>query len=358
MPDSVNIIKICAILTVGAISVGTAAHFTESYVAEASAREKTLAEAVIQNRLEEEIKKAEEEAVKQFEEQGETIVTTVMETKPPVTEPPVTTTSAETTVTTEETTVTDVTEITETTAVPETTVTDTETSGLEDEIITEFKRGGLLPEDRTGIPKKSMFTLNSQEQETVTNFLIEHYFLDGYKYSAEETRPELKEKKRLAAEMETSVIETLNIVMAKVNSSEITAMLTADYGAMTEEVKAIRDDFEEKYKDVHLHGELFAALYEDSLKYFDRIIQAFEKLEETSEQYKNASNPLFALSFAANSLDSVIIPEIMGVLEQSFDLLEASQEIFLEGTQGTVLLTRDEVRDIVLNPGLVFAAID
>ncbi|MDE6710245.1 MAG: hypothetical protein K2J76_07135, partial [Oscillospiraceae bacterium] len=135
-------------------------------------------------------------------------------------------------------------------------------------------------------------------------------------------------------------------------------MLTADYGAMMEEVKAIRDDFAEKYKDVYLQGELFDALYEDSLKYFDRIIQAFEKLEETSDQYKNASNPLFALSIAANSLDSVIIPEIMGVLEQSFDLLEASQEIFLEGTQGTVLLTRDEVRDIVLNPGLVFAAID
>lgn len=357
MPDSVNIIKICAILAVGAISVGTAAHFTESYVAEASAREKTLAEAVIQNRLEEEIKKAEEEAVKQFEEQGETIVTTVMETKPPVTEPTVTTTSEETTVTTEETTVTEVTEITETT-VPEITVTETETSAMEDEIITEFKRGGLLPEDRTEIPKKSMFTLTAEEQETVTNFLIEHYFLDGYKYSAEETRPELKEKKRLAAEMESSVIETLNIVMEKVNSSDITAMLTADYGAMIEEVKAIRDDFAEKYKDVYLQGELFAALYEDSLKYFDRIIQAFEKLEETSDQYKNASNPLFALSIAANSLDSVIIPEIMGVLEQSFDLLEASQEIFLEGTQGTVLLTRDEVRDIILNPGLVFAAID
>ncbi len=357
MPDSVNIIKICAILAVGAISVGTAAHFTESYVAEASAREKTLAEAVIQNRLEEEIKKAEEEALKQFEEQGETIVTTVMETKPPVTEPPVTSTSEETIVTTEETAVTEVTEITETT-VPETTVTETETSAMEDEIITEFKRGGLLPEDRMGIPKKSMFTLTVEEQEIVTNFLIEHYFLDGYKYSAEETRPELKEKKRLAAEMESSVIETLNIVMAKVNSSDITAMLTADYGAMIEEVKAIRDDFAEKYKDVHLQGELFDALYEDSLKYFDRIIPAFEKLEETSDQYKNASNPLFALSIAANSLDSVIIPEIMGVLEQSFDLLEASQEIFLEGTQGTVLLTRDEVRDIILNPGLVFAAID
>lgn len=351
-----KLLKIFIIIAVGTVSMLTAAYFTERYVAEASAREKTLAEAVIQNQLEAEIKKAEEEAVKQFEEHGETVVTTVMETKPPVTEPSVTTTSEETTVTTEETTVTTTEEITETT-VPETTVTETETS-VENEIITEFTRGGLLPEDRTNVPVKSMFTLTVEEQEIVTNFLIEHYFLDGYKYSAEEMRPELKDKKRLAAEMESSVIETLNIVMANINSGDITAIFGADYGAMIEEVQTIREDFAEKYKDVYLQGELFAALYEDSLKYFDRIIQAFEKLEETAEQYKNASNPLFALSLAANSLDSVIIPEIMGVLEQSFDLLEASQEIFLEGTQGTVLLTRDEVRDIVLNPGLVFAAIE
>ncbi len=349
-----KLLKIFIIAIFGVVSMLTAAHFTESYVAGATAREKTLAEAVIQNQLAAEVKKAEEEAVKQFEEQGETIVTTVMEIKPPVTEPPAATTE-ETTVTTEKTTTaaeTTATEVIEITSVPETTVTETETFA-EDEIITEFTRGGLLPEERTGIPVKSMFTLTVSEQETVTNFLVEHYFLDGYKYSAEETRPALKEKKRLAAEMEASVIETLNIVMANINSGDITAMFTADYGAMIDEVQIIREDFAEKYKEVYLQGELFAALYEDSLKYFDRIIEAFEKLEETAEQYKNASNPLFALSLAANSLDSVIIPEIMGVLEQSFDLLEASQEIFLEGTQGTVLLTRDEVRDIVLNPGLI-----
>lgn len=346
-----KLLKIFIIIVVGVVSMLTAARFTESYVAEVNAREKTLAEAVIQNQLAAEIKKAEEEAVKQFEEHGENVVTTVMETKPPVTEPPVTTTSEETTVTTEETTVT---EITETTTVPETTVTETETS-TEDKIITEFTRGGLLPEDRTGVPIKSMFTLTAEEQEIVTNFLIEHYFLDGYKYSAEETHPELKEKKRLAAEMEASDIEVLNIVMKNINSGDVTAILTADYGAMTDEVKAIRDDFAEKYKDVHLQGGLFGEMYDDSLKYFDRVIEAFGKLNETAEQYKNASNPLFAISLAAKSLDSVIIPEIMGVLEQSFDLIEASQEIFLEGTQGMVLLTRDEVRDIVLNPGFVFA---
>ena len=55
----------------------------------------------------------------------------------------------------------------------------------------------------------------------------------------------------------------------------------------------------------------------------------------------------------ASSLEEVIIPEIMSVLEQSFDLVETSQDIFLEGTQGTCLLTRDEVTEIIINPAIV-----
>ncbi|MCM1480208.1 MAG: hypothetical protein NC085_10920, partial [Muribaculaceae bacterium] len=89
-----KLLKILIIAVFGTVSMLTAARFTESYVAETSAREKTLAEAVMQNQLAAEIKKAEEEAAKQFEERGETVVTTVMETKPPVT------TTEETTVTT------------------------------------------------------------------------------------------------------------------------------------------------------------------------------------------------------------------------------------------------------------------
>ena len=69
--------------------------------------------------------------------------------------------------------------------------------------------------------------------------------------------------------------------------------------------------------------------------------------------WKRSVSLLLALSLIASSLDEVIIPEIMAVLEQSFDLVETSQEIFLEGTQGARLLTRDEVKDIILNPALV-----
>lgn len=339
-----KIIKIIVIIAFGAVCLMTASNFSESYAAEVSAKEQTLAEAVMKSQLEAEIKKAEEQAAKELEEQGQTLVTEVLETKPPVT----TTTTVTTTETeTETTTVTE----TETTTVPtEGSVSETVTT--EEKIITEFTRGGLLPTDRTGIPNRSMFALAESEQKLVVNYLIEHYFLDGYKYSAAETRPALKEKKQLAAEMEGNVVKTINMIFASVSMSDIAAMLTADYGNMKSEVTAIRDDFEKKYSDAASYGKEFGELYEDSLKYFDRLIQAIEKIENTANQYKNTTNPLLVLSLIATSLDDVIIPEVMGVLEQSFDLVEASQVIFLEGTQGKQLLTRDEVRDIIKNPGL------
>ena len=344
MSDFIKLMKICVILAFGAVCLLAASDFAGSYAAEVSAKEQTLAEAVMKSQLESELKKAEEKAAKELEEQGQALVTEVLETKPPVTE---TATAAES-VTETESAVTE----TETETEPVTETTAEVTEKEEEEIITEFTRGGLLPADRTGIQSRTMFGLSEGERTIVVNFLIEHYFLDGYKYSNEETRPELKEKKRLAAEMEGSVVETINIMFDSINMNDITAVLTADYGALKEDVISIRQRFEEKYSDADSYGENFGALYEDSLKYFDRLIKALENIEKTSDKYKNASNPLLALSLLTSSLEDVIIPEIMGVLEQSFDLVEATQEIFLEGTQGTQLLTRDEVKDIISNPGL------
>jgi len=355
MPDRINILKVLVIAAVGTVSLLAAVKESENYAAQAAAKEKTLAEAVMQNQLQAELKKAEEQVRQELEEQGETLVTTVMETKPPVIKTTAETTAisvTETTVTTEETTAAEA--VTET--VTETAETVTETSSAEEKIITEFTRGGLLPEDRSGIPTRTMFTLTRDEQEQVMNFLIEHYFLDGFKYAEAETDPQLKEKKLLAAQMESSAIESLNIVLGGISGGDITELLTADYSKMKADAEAIREDFKTEYAGAAEYGELYAALYEDSLKYFDRLIEALGKMEETARQYNETTNPLLALGLLTSSVNDVLLPEIMAVLEQSFDLVETSQEIFLEGTQGTKLLSRDEVRDIIENPALAMAA--
>lgn len=338
-----KLLKILIILAVGVLCTVAAAYSTEGYAAETAAREKTLAEAVMQSRLEEQLKKAEEQARLELEEQGETLVTSVIGTKPVVTEPP------ETKPTKTESPETE----TETSAEEMSGTAAAETSAAEDKIITDYTRGGILPADRSGIPIKTMFGLTATEQEKVVNFLIDHYFLDGFRYAEAETRPKLREKKLLAAEMESSVVQSLNMVMDAVNVSDISAMLNADFGALKTEAKSLRNDFAENYRGAGQYGEQFAALYEDSLKYFDRLILALGNVEETARQYSEAANPLLALGLLTSGLNNVIIPEIMGVLEQSFDLVETSQEIFLEGTTGTRLLTRDEVRDIITNPALV-----
>lgn len=332
-----KILKIIIILAVGAVSLFGAICFTGSYVAEVNEKDKTLAEIIMQNQLEAELNKAEEQAKQEL---GDALVTTVMETKPvikettpPETAPPVTTTTAITTTTT--------------------TPVATTTEPPEEEIITEFTRGGLIPDSYEGIGFKTIFTLTPDEQNRLTGFLIDHYFLDGDVYAGSETRVELKEKKTAANLMEKSAIAALNLIVAGINTSDISSIMTADYDKIYEEITAIRDSFREEYKDSEKYGENYVKLYNESLKVLDRMLEAVEKLRNASYEYKNSTNQLLAALLLAQALDEVVIPEVMAVLEQSFDLVEITQEIFLEGTQGTRLLSRDEVSAIIANPALV-----
>ncbi|MGN0657199.1 MAG: hypothetical protein ACI4KR_10440 [Ruminiclostridium sp.] len=334
-----KILKIIIILAVGAVSLFGAIYFTGSYVAEVNERDKTLAEIIMQNQLEAELNKAEEQAKQEL---GDALVTTVMETKPvikettpPETAPPVTTTTATNTTTTT------------------TTPVITETEPIEEEIITEFTRGGILPDSSDGIGIKTIFTLTPDEQNRLTRFLIDHYFLDGDVYVGNETRAELKEKKAVANLMEKSAIAALNLVVAGIDTSDISSIMTADYDKIYDEITAIRDSFREEYKDSEKYGENYVNLYNESLKVLDRMIEAVNKLKKSSSEYKNSTNQLLAALVLAKALDEVVIPEVTAVLEQSFDLVEITQEIFLEGTQGTRLLSRDEVSAIIANPALI-----
>lgn len=330
-----KILKILIILAFGAISLFCAVYFTDAYVAEVSEREKTLAEIIMENQLEAELNKAQEQAQQEL---GEALVTTVMETKPVTKEttPPVTTTTATTT-----TTITTTPPVITTTEPPE------------EEIITEFTRGGILPDSSEGIGFKTIFSLTPDEQNRLTRFLIDRYFLDGDVYVGNETRDELKEKKAVANLMEKSAIKALNLIVAGINTSDISSVMTADYGKIYDEITEIRDNFREEYKDSEKYGENYVKLYDESLKVLDRMLVAVNKLKKSSNEYKSSTNQLLAALVLAKAVDDVIIPEIMAVLEQSFDLIEITQEIFLEGTQGTRLLSRDEVSAIIANPALI-----
>ena len=163
-------IKIIAILIVGTISVLLASHFTEKYVAEAAAKDKTLAEAIVQGQLQAEIEKAEEQAKEQLGDKlavtdvelkgQETAVTTAPSV--PETEPIVLTTIP---MESFPTVPLDTEKTTETTAV---------TEEVPEEIITEFTRGGILPTDRSGIPIKTLFTLFMRLNTSLIRMFLQH----------------------------------------------------------------------------------------------------------------------------------------------------------------------------------------
>lgn len=327
-------LKLIAILAVGILSVSLASYFTSDYVNKKAAEEKTLAEAIIENQLRQELEKAKEEAGKELREQ---LVTTVAETKPVTA---ITTTAVTTTVTSVQTTVT-----TTTSAAIET--------APEEEIITEFTRGNVLPKNRDGIGFNTMFTLTESEQERLTQFLIDRYFLDGSVYAASETRPKLKEKKALAAEMENNAIAAVNLILGSVNLSDMTTLMTADYDSLYIEIIALKTDFSVRYSGSEKYGAEFGALYDNCIKYFDRLLLAVERLNASAKKYSESTNALLAALALASAVDEVIIPEILAVLEESFGLIEVTQDIFLEGTTGMALLSRDEVTEIITNPALV-----
>ena len=331
-------LKILTLAIVCIASLSAAVYFTDVYVQETLTKEKTITDALAAARFQEAMKKAEEEARAELLEHNVVLddIMETVETKPPVTER----------VTQAEVTEPEITEQTET------EITALEVIHEEEgERVTEFRRGGLI-DDKLKVPR-SVLSLTPEEYEYMSDYLIEHYFLDGYVYAAAEADPAYKAKKMLAADMQNYITLSLDMVMEFLNPSDLMDLLNADFDSMIKATGDLRDEFAAEYSGVSEQGEEFAFIYQSGIKYFNRLIEALTKFKTAANDYHNAANPLVAAMILSSSVDKVLIPEIMGTIEGSYDITEACQEIFLEGTTGAWLLTREEVAQIFINPGLI-----
>jgi hypothetical protein len=195
----------------------------------------------------------------------------------------------------------------------------------------------------------SILSLTPQQQEILSNYLIEHYFLDGFIYAQNEKNPTVRARKYAAAEMESAAVQTVNMVMQTIDLSNPMNIFNADFDSLIKKVTEIRTGFAANYGKDTVHSEM----YDGSIAYFDNLLSSLEKINAAAADYKNSSNAFLAASLAAKSLTDTIIPEAMNILEGSFDLVEASQPIYLENTVGHTLLTRDEVKAILTNPAYI-----
>jgi hypothetical protein len=251
------------------------------------------------------------------------------------------------------------------TSVPKTTVTTTQTTTAPSEtvseisttapIITDYKIGGLI--DVANPPKstKTITTLTAAEQERLQAYLIEHYFLDGFIYASDETNPELRERKLAAAEMESASIQTVQLLLSSINLSSPTNIINTDFGALTEKVRDIKKGFAANYGGKTFDDPALTELYNSSLAYFDRLEAALGKFIQVQTDYNNSTNTFMAAALVAKAFSDTLLPEIMSVLESSFDLVESSQPVFLENTTGHIIMSRDEVRAIITYPAYVVA---
>jgi hypothetical protein len=152
--------------------------------------------------------------------------------------------------------------------------------------------------------------------------------------------------------MESASIQTVNMIMESINLSDPMRILDNDFDALIKKVEDVEAGFHAAYD--HQESGDMQALYDGSIAYFAQLKTSLTKIKQVQTDYKNASNALLAAGLAAKALSETVIPEVMNILESSFGLVEASQPIFLENTTGHVLLTRDEVRAILINPGYIF----
>jgi hypothetical protein len=345
----IKFLKIAAVAGAVLVCAGLSAHFTKSYISEVAGREKTLAELILAG---EAAKTLDEAAAAAEREVGKEAITVT--TAPVVTTAPAFTTPAETAVqaaaTVTEIPITTTAETTVTT-VPETTVT-TETTTTTAPIVTDYKIGGLIDTSVPPATTKTILTLTAQEQQYLNDYLVKHYFLDGFTYAEAETNPAVKARKTAAAEMESAAIQTVNMIMESINLTDPTKILDTDFDALIKRIEDVEAGFHAAY-DNQETGDM-QALYDGSIAYFTQLKASLGMIKQVQTDYKNASNALLAASLAGKALSGTVIPEVMNILESSFALVEASQPIFLENTTGHVLLTRDEVRSILINPGYIF----
>jgi hypothetical protein len=183
--------------------------------------------------------------------------------------------------------------------------------------------------------------------------LIDHYFLDGFIYAQNETNPDVAARKYAAAEMESAAVQTVNMLMSTLSISNPMQILNADFDELIKKVADVKAGFIANYGKQEFTDVQLRKLYDGSLVYFDKLETSLGKISIAAKNVKESENALLAAGLAAKALSDTIIPEAMNVLEGSFDLVEASQPIFLENTVGHTLLTRDEVSLILSNPAYV-----
>lgn len=321
-----NMIKLGVLACISVCSLEIASHYLNAIVIEVEAKEKTIADALIKQQVQESLKEAEQKIEQVVKEENIVIETEEIEMKP--SEPPK--------------------KIEEVIEVVEKSEPIEETIDVSEEVIIA-----------EGIDATSSVELDIEEYDALTkeevlmlgDYLVDNYFLHGYVYYNQEEDPIRRERKKLAHEMEVYVIESISGLLNF--SSNLGGISSEELSPILTQTQALAEEFEVIYENVGEEGEVFESIYKDINTYFEMYIQAMTIGIESLETIEQTANKALVLPLILKSLNQEIMPAAMEVLDQGFALKEKTNAIYLEGIDTSFLLTKEEVIEIISNPDKV-----
>lgn len=298
-----NIFKIIALTIVAIGSLEMASSKINDLVREVSQREQTITDAIVKTQVQNTFSEVEKHIEEVSKEENIEIITEKVEMKPPIPEKK-------------------------------------EEIDIQEEIIQEEEIEEILPEE---VQKLSL-----EEIEQLGKYLVDNYFLDGYKYSREETDELIKERKTLVSDMESYVIASLDSVFRIV--TDIGSVTPETVDVMILEASKLLNDFELEFNQVSELGDEFDEIYSYIVQYFNRYIVTLEQMNVTMRTMKDTPNQNLAITIMMKELNEVIIPGMKQVMNAGFELKEKTNQIYLEGNVSKKLLTVEEVISAIKNP--------
>lgn len=330
-----NLIKLGVLVIVTSFSLNLASQTINEMVIAVHTREKTIADALIKQQVQEVFKEAEKAIEKVQEETKVEIKQEEVVIKPPIPPKPKKD-QVEAKVEQEQVEQVEIEEV------------------LESESIEEVEKKEELAQEVTTdaqLDITTYYALTPEDKAYIGTYLVEHYFLFGYEYYQAETDPIRYERKKLASDMEDYVIESLaesfNLLGNMENLKKDQLM------PLTEKAILIAEEFKETYKDVASEGEEFAAIYESVESFMDTYVITLNKIGEIFQLIEQTTNKALVLPMFLKGINQDVLPSVKEVLNKGFALKEQTNKIYTEGMQKDFLITPEEVMKILENPSSI-----
>ncbi|MGL4345801.1 MAG: hypothetical protein ACRCTE_11435 [Cellulosilyticaceae bacterium] len=314
-----NLLKLIVLMVVAVSSWQWASTEINERVIAANSRQKTIADVVIQKQVQETFKEVEEKIEVVMKEENIVIETQKVEMKPPAPPKPKEEKQPEQVVEQEQEVVEVVTE--------------------EEVPLEEIPTPPTIPEE---------YQLSKEDVRYVGEYLVQHYFLYGYDFLESTEDEVLNARKALAYEMENAIVESLTHALRLVR--DMKQINEETVSQLHQEVQQTHTAFEAAYQGVGEIYEDFGPIYEEMVSYFECYKQTLQKMQQMYTDMKVSPNPGLAMGVMMKQLTSDILPGMMAVLGEGFELKERTNAVYLEGITDRPTITKEEAMAIILDP--------